>query len=209
MVPRPDVVAISIDLPTEEALEAVLESPYTRYPVYRESLDDVVGILHVRDLIEAMVKRGLAAVDIEELVRPAYMVPETKDLAALLTEFRRTNQHLAVVIDEYGSVEGIVTLEDLLEEIVGEIEDEFDLPDETYERIDDSTIRIDGTFPIDDFNERFHVDLPLEDYHTVAGFVFGQLGRGAEPGDEVDHDGLRVPRRPGRRPADRQALGYV
>jgi putative hemolysin len=190
MVPRPDVVAISIDLPTEEALQAVLESPYTRYPVYRESLDNVVGILHVRDLIEAMVKHGLPAVAVEELVRPAYMVPETKDLAALLTEFRRTNQHLAVVIDEYGSVEGIVTLEDLLEEIVGEIEDEFDLPDETYERIDESTIRIDGTFPIDDFNEQFHVEVPVEDYHTVAGFVFGQLGRGAEPGDEVNHDGL-------------------
>ena len=110
------------------------------------------------------------------------MVPETKDLAALLTEFRRTNQHLAVVIDEYGSMEGIVTLEDLLEEIVGEIEDEFDLPDETVERVDDDTIRIDGTFPIDDFNEQFHCDLPHEDYHTVAGFVFGQLGRGAETG---------------------------
>ena len=106
------------------------------------------------------------------------MVPETKDLAALLTEFRRTNQHMAIVIDEYGSMEGIVTLEDLLEEIVGEIEDEFDLPDETVERVDDDTIRIDGTFPIDDFNEQFDVDLPDEDYHTVAGFVFGQLGRG-------------------------------
>jgi CBS domain containing-hemolysin-like protein len=190
MVPRPDVVAISVDLPTEEALQAVLESPYTRYPVYRESLDDVVGILHIRDLIEAMVERGLAAVELVDLVRPAYMVPETKDLAAMLTEFRRTNQHLAIVIDEYGSVEGIVTLEDLLEEIVGEIEDEFDLPDETYERIDESTIRIDGTFPIDDFNEQFGCDLPQEDYHTIAGFVFGQLGRGAETGDQVDHDGL-------------------
>jgi len=189
-VPRPDVIAISVELPPAEALQAVLDSPYTRYPVYRESLDDIVGILHVRDLIEAMNDRGIAAVDIEELVRPAYMVPETKDLAALLTEFRRTNQHLAVVIDEYGSVEGIVTLEDLLEEIVGEIEDEFDLPDETVERVDDDTIRIDGTFPIDDFNEQFHLDLPDEDYHTVAGFVFGLLGRGAEPGDEVIHDGL-------------------
>ena len=190
MVPRPEVVAISVELPPAEALQAVLESPYTRYPVYRGSLDDVVGVLHVRDLIEAMHDRGIAAVNVEELVRPAYMVPETKDLAALLTEFRRTNQHLAVVIDEYGSVEGIVTLEDLLEEIVGEIEDEFDLPDETFERVDDDTVRIDGTFPIDDFNEQFHVDLPQEDYHTVAGFVFGLLGRGAEPGDEVSYDGL-------------------
>src|SRR5579862_4807753 len=190
MVPRPEVVAISVELPPAEALQAVLESPYTRYPVYRGSLDDVVGVLHVRDLIEAMHDRGIAAVNVEELVRPAYMVPETKDLAALLTEFRRTNQHLAVVIDEYGSVEGIVTLEDLLEEIVGEIEDEFDLPDETIERVDDDTVRIDGTFSIDDFNEQFDTDLPIEDYHTVAGFVFGQLGRAAEPGDEVAHDGV-------------------
>src|SRR5581483_10610729 len=102
-----------------------------RYPVYRETLDDVVGILHIRDLIEAMHDRGIVAVNLEMLVRPAYMVPETKDLGALLTDFRRTNQHMAVVMDEYGSMEGIVTLEDLLEEIVGEIEDEFDLPDET------------------------------------------------------------------------------
>jgi magnesium and cobalt exporter, CNNM family len=190
MVPRPEVVAISITLPAEEALKAVLESPYTRYPVYRESLDDIVGVLHIRDLIEALHDRGIVSVDLESLVRPAYMVPETKDLGALLTEFRRTNQHLAIVIDEYGSMEGIVTLEDLLEEIVGEIEDEFDLPDETVERVDDDTIRIDGTFPIDDFNEQFDTSVPDEDYHTVAGFVFGLLGRGAAPGDEVDHDGL-------------------
>jgi putative hemolysin len=190
MVPRPEVVAISIALPAEEALKAVLESPYTRYPVYRESLDDIVGVLHIRDLIEAMHDRGIVAVDMESLVRPAYMVPETKDLGALLTEFRRTNQHMAIVIDEYGSMEGIVTLEDLLEEIVGEIEDEFDLPDETVERIDDDTIRIDGTFPIDDFNEEFDCGLPDEDYHTIAGFVFGELGRTAAPGDEVRHDGM-------------------
>jgi putative hemolysin len=192
MVPRPEVVAISIALPPEEALQAVLESPYTRYPVYRESLDDIVGVLHIRDLVSALHDgNNLAAVDLEQLIRPVYMIPETKDLGALLTEFRRTNQHLAVVIDEYGQMDGIVTLEDLIEEIVGEIEDEFDLPDETIERIDDETIRIDGTFPIDDFNEQFETDLPHEDYHTVAGFVFGQLGRGAEPGDAVEHDGLR------------------
>jgi len=190
MVPRPEVVAISIALPAEEALKAVLDSPYTRYPIYRDSLDDIVGVLHIRDLIEAMHDRGIVSVDLETLVRAAYMVPETKDLGALLTEFRRTNQHMAIVIDEYGSMEGIVTLEDLLEEIVGEIEDEFDLPDETIERIDEDTIRIDGTFPIDDFNEQFQCDVPDEDYHTVAGFVFGELGRTAEPGDEVRHNGL-------------------
>jgi putative hemolysin len=190
MVPRPEVVAIAITLPAEEALKSVLDSPFTRYPVYRDSLDDIVGVLHIRDLIVAMHDRGIVDVDLQSLVRAAYMVPETKDLGALLTEFRRTNQHMAVVIDEYGSMEGIVTLEDLLEEIVGEIEDEFDLPDETVERVDDDTIRIDGTFPIDDFNEQFDTDLPQDDYHTVAGFVFGQLGRAAEPGDAVEHDGI-------------------
>jgi putative hemolysin len=98
---------------------------------------------------------------------------------------------MAIVVDEYGAMEGIVTLEDLLEEIVGEIEDEFDLPDETVEHVDDDTVRVDGTFTIDDFNERFKCDLPHEDYHTLAGFVFGLLGRTAEPGDEVSYDGLQ------------------
>jgi magnesium and cobalt exporter, CNNM family len=191
MVPRPEVVALSIDLPPEQALEAVMDSPYTRYPVYRESLDDVVGILHVRDLFSGLRERGMHDVKIEEIVRPAHIVPETKDLAALLAEFRRTNQHMAIVVDEYGEMEGIVTLEDLLEEIVGEIEDEFDLPDESVEQVDDDTIRIDGTFPIDDFNERFKADLPAEDYHTVAGFVFGLLGRQPEVGDDISHDGMR------------------
>jgi putative hemolysin len=191
MVPRPEVVALSIDLPPEQALEAVMDSPYTRYPVYRDSLDDVVGILHVRDLFSALRERGMHEVKIEEIVRPAHIVPETKDLAALLAEFRRTNQHMAIVVDEYGEMEGIVTLEDLLEEIVGEIEDEFDLPDESVEQVDDDTIRVDGTFPIDDFNERFHTALPAEDYHTLAGFVFGLLGRQPEVGDDISHDGMR------------------
>ncbi len=117
-------------------------------------------------------------------------MPETKDLAALLAEFRKTNQHMAIVIDEYGAMEGIVTLEDLLEEIVGEIEDEFDLPDESIERLDENTIRIHGTFPIDDFNEQFRTELPVEDFHTMAGFVFGLLGHAPENGDEVAHDGV-------------------
>jgi CBS domain containing-hemolysin-like protein len=191
MVPRPEVVALSIDLPPEQALEAVMDAPYTRYPVYRGDLDEIVGILHVRDLFHALRERGMEQVRIQDIVRPAHIVPETKDLAALLTEFRRTNQHMAVVVDEYGEMEGIVTLEDLLEEIVGEIEDEFDLPDESVEQVDEDTIRIDGTFPIDDFNERFKADLPAEDYHTLAGFVFGQLGRAPEVGDDVSHDGMR------------------
>ena len=191
MVPRPEVVALSIDLPPEECLEAVMDSPFTRYPVYRESLDNVVGILHVRDLFRALRDRGMHEVKVEDIIRPAHIVPETKDLAALLAEFRRANQHMAVVVDEYGDMEGIVTLEDLLEEIVGDIEDEFDLPDESVEQIDEDTVIIDGTFPIDDFNERFNTALSDDDYHTMAGFVFGLLGRQPEAGDTIMHDGMR------------------
>jgi CBS domain containing-hemolysin-like protein len=191
MVPRPEVVALSIDLPPEQCLEAVMDSPYTRYPVYRESLDNVVGILHVRDLFRALRDRGMHDLKVEDIIRPAHIVPETKDLAALLAEFRRANQHMAIVVDEYGDMEGIVTLEDLLEEIVGDIEDEFDLPDESIEQIDEDTVIIDGTFPIDDFNERFKTEMPDEDYHTMAGFVFGLLGRQPEAGDTINHDGMR------------------
>ncbi len=117
-------------------------------------------------------------------------MPETKDLAALLADFRREKQHMAIVIDEYGDMEGIVTLEDLLEEIVGEIEDEFDLPDTSIERIDETHIRIEGTYSIDDFNEEFETELEQEDFNTMAGLVFGELGRAPEVGDEVRTDGL-------------------
>ena len=192
MVPRPEVVAISVDLPPRDCLAAVVDSPYTRFPAYRGSLDDIVGVLHVRDLFSALNNGGVDEVRIEELLRQPYVVPETKDLGALLADFRRTKQHMAIVIDEYGAMQGIVTLEDLLEEIVGEIEDEFDLPDESVKRIDETTIQIDGTFPIDDFNEQFGTRLPAEDFHTMAGFVFGQLGRAPVEGDEIEFDGLRL-----------------
>jgi putative hemolysin len=191
MVPRPEVVGIAIEMPVEQALATVLDSPFTRYPVYRDSLDDIVGVLHVRDLFASLHDRGIAETELETLLRPAYVVPETKDLAALLADFRREKQHMAVVVDEYGATQGIVTLEDLVEEIVGEIEDEFDLPDTSIERVDDRTVRIDGTFSIDDFNETFGTAIEHQDYHTMGGFVFGLLGRAPEPGDEVRSNGLR------------------
>ena len=191
MVPRPDVAGLAIDLAPEEAMAAMLEAPYTRYPVYRETLDDIVGILHVRDLVASLHNGDGGAVALAELLRAPYVVPETKDLGALLADFRRTSQHIAVVVDEYGATAGIVTLEDLLEEIVGDIEDEFDLPNELVERLSETTVRIDGSFTIDDFNEEFGTGLETEDFHTVAGFVFGHLGRAAEVGDEVAEDHVR------------------
>jgi putative hemolysin len=160
--------------------------------VFRESLDDVVGVLHVRDLFSAIHDLGIADVRLEQILRPPYVVPETKDLAALLADFRREKLHMAIVVDEYGAMEGIVTLEDVLEEIVGEIEDEFDLPDTSVERIDEKRVRIDGTYTIDDFNEEFGTELAQEDFHTMAGLVFGELGRAPEVGDSVQTDGIRM-----------------
>ena len=192
MVPRPEVTAISVDMAPEDALATVVDSPFTRYPVFEGSLDDVVGVLHVRDLFSAIHDLGIASVELRSIIRPAYVVPETKDLAALLADFRREKLHMAIVVDEYGAMEGIVTLEDVLEEIVGEIEDEFDLPDTSVERVDERRIRVDGTYTIDDFNEEFGTGLEQEDFHTMAGLVFGELGRAPEVGDAVAVDGLRL-----------------
>ena len=205
MVPRPDVAGLSVDLDLEEAMAAMLESPYTRYPVYRESLDEIVGIVHVRDLVASLHNGSSgAASSLAELARPPYVVPENKDLGALLAEFRKANQHMAVVVDEYGATAGIVTLEDLLEEIVGDIEDEFDLPDTTLMWADERTALVAGSMTIDDFNETVGTALPQDGPRTLAGLVFDALGRRPAPGDAVEVagvglavdavDGLRIAR---------------
>ena len=196
MVPRPEVVGISAEMPPEEALRAVVDSPFTRYPVYRASLDEVVGILHVRDLFGAIHDLGIATVELESIVRPAYVVPETKDLAALLADFRREKQHMAIVVDEYGDMEGIVTLEDILEEIVGDIEDEFDLPDTSVERVDETHVRIGRD--VHDRRLQRGVRYRRSSRRTTTrwpGLVFGELGRAPEVGDAVRTDGS-APERP-------------
>jgi len=191
MVARPDIDAIPVDCTPNRCLAEMASTRHTRYPVYRTSLDDLVGVLNVHDLLSAMVERGLDAVRIVDLVRPACVVPETKNLAALLAEFRRNHQQMAIVVDEYGNVQGLATLEDLLEQIVGEIADEYELPDESLVATGEGAFLVHGTFPIDDFNEQLGQRLPLEDYRTLAGFVCGRLGRAPEKGDEVVWNGLR------------------
>ena len=190
MVPRPDVVALQVDLTPDEAIAQTLNAPYTRYPVYRENLDDLVGVVHIRHLFGARLQQSDAAT-LEAFVRPVPIVPETKKLDELLADFRRTNTHMAIVVDEYGSTVGIATLEDVLEEIVGEINDEFDLPDRELIRLAPDRIRIEASFPIEDFNERFAGDLPDGDYTSVGGFLFGELGRPARPGDVISHQSFR------------------
>jgi CBS domain containing-hemolysin-like protein len=191
MVPRPDMVALQADTPVPQALAVMLERPFTRYPVYGDDLDDVLGVLHVRDLFRRVQRGDAERVGLRGMTRPAIVVPETKQLDELLAEFRRTSNHMAIVVDEYGSVSGLVTLEDVIEEIVGEIGDEFDLPDTAIRRVGRGRVRVEATFPIDEFNERFGTELPNEDYHTVGGFVFGELGREPRVGDVVAGGGVR------------------
>ena len=191
LVPRPDVVALDVEMPVPEMLQTMLDNPYTRYPVFEGDLDDVLGILHVRDLFAALHDNGIDRTDVRGLIRPAIVAPETKRLDELLAEFRSTSNHMAIVVDEYGSVAGLVTLEDVLEEIVGEIGDEFDRPESGVLRIGKGRVRIGGSFPIDEFNDRFGTGLSGDDYHSLGGFVFGELGRAPRVGDSVTARGAR------------------
>ena len=192
MVPRPDVIALAIGEAPAELLHRIIEEPYTRYPVYRDTMDNIVGILHIRDLFRAAEKYGKDKVRIDALLRPAHVVPESKSLAGLLADFRRSKSHMALVVDEYGSLAGIVTLEDVIEEIVGEIDDEHDVPEEPVEHISENHIRVDGKFPIEELNERFKLNLPEEDHHSIGGFVFGVIGQQPHEGDVVRHENLRI-----------------
>jgi putative hemolysin len=190
MVPEPDVAWLDAALRPLEALDEVAERPFSRYPVGRGSLDRLEGVVHVRDLVRAA--RTEPSKPIAELAEPAPVVPATKDLGALLRELREQRRHLAVVADEYGGFAGIVTLEDILEEIVGEIEDEYDLPDSTLERVDATTVRVAGSMTVDDFNESVGTDLPHDDARTLAGLVFNALGRRPVVGDEVTVGDVRL-----------------
>ena len=177
MVPRPNITALSVDTPLKECLSVVIDSPYTRHPVYRDNLDNVIGVLHIRDIFAAYHREQIDSTTLRELLRPVPFIPETKNLGALLGEFRRTDQQIAIVLDEYGATQGLITLEDLLEEIVGEIADEYDLPDESVTWLGPRTAQIAGTFPIDDFRDPLRIGIPEEPFHTLAGLVFDRLGR--------------------------------
>ena len=190
MVPAPEVVWLDAGLTADEALERLHEVPHTRYPVGRGSLDRLAGVVHARDLVAAA--RADADAPIGPRAQPAPIVPETKDLGALLRELRERRQHLAVVVGEYGTTTGIVTLEDIVEEILGDIEDEYDLPDDTLDWQDDDTVLVAGSMTIDDFNETVGTQLPHDGTRTMAGLVFTALGRRPEQGDTVTLGSVRL-----------------
>jgi CBS domain containing-hemolysin-like protein len=185
MVPRPDIVALSSDAPLEELVEEAAFGRYTRYPVYEGDLDHVLGAVHVKDLFRAA-KEEPESFDIKPLIRDCLVVPENKRIEEILREFQKRKLQMAIVIDEWGSVEGLITIEDVVEELVGEIQDEFDEDEAAIEPLSDDVYAIDGRIPITDVNEYFDLDLHHEDFDTIGGYVLGSLGRPPEPGDTVE-----------------------
>ncbi len=189
MVPRPDIVAIEHDRTLRDVQALVLKHGYSRVPVYREDLDDVAGIVYAKDVLKA-VHQGKHDVPLNEVIRETHYIPETKKIAELLREMQRDKFHIALVTDEYGSVSGLVTLEDLLEELVGEIADEYDREEPELEEVGDGLYRVSGKASIDDVNELLDAELPDEEWDTVAGLMLELFGRIPKSGDDVDFQGL-------------------
>ena len=191
MVPRPDIEALPYDAPLDELVERAAFGRYTRYPVYEGDLDHILGAVHVKDLFR-VAKEEPADFDIRAIIRECLVVPENKPIEQILREFQRRKLQMAIVIDEWGSVEGLITIEDILEEIVGEIQDEFDEGEAAIEEIGDGVYAVDGRIPITEVNEYFGLDLPHEDFDTIGGYVLGSLGRPPRPGDTVEADGVKL-----------------
>ena len=203
MKPRPEMVAVSIDDSPRRVLDVVIAEGYSKLPVYQESKDDVVGVIHDRELLIALADGSLARTGVKALMRPAVHVPETKKIADLLREMQRDKFSLAIVVDEYGGTAGLVTMEDLLEEIVGEIRDEHDADEqEPISVVSDSEAVIEAGTNIEDVNAKLGTQLPTEDFETIGGYTVGLFGRLPKEGEEVDgadHTRLRVDRTRGRR----------
>ncbi|MGX7348304.1 hemolysin family protein [Aerococcus vaginalis] len=176
MVPRTDTLMLDIEDDEEVNLETILSAPYSRIPIYRGDKDDVIGIIHSKDVLRSANRVGFERLDLEKLAKPAFFVPETIYIDDLLLEFRRQNQHMAILKDEYGGVVGIVTLEDLLEQIVGDIEDEYDVETMKYRKLTDKKTLISGKLAINDFNKAFQTAVVSDESDTIAGYVIEILG---------------------------------
>jgi len=175
MIPRIDVDFIPLDMETEELLKRVAESGHSRFPVYDESIDNVVGILYVKDLINSFAKKE--PIDLEKIIRKPFFVPESKRIDGLLREFKRRHVHIAIAVDEYGGISGIVCMEDIIEEIVGDIQDEFDNEGEDISSIGEGLWLCDARVDMDDLAESLHTELPSDEFETLGGFVFDLFGK--------------------------------
>ena len=192
MIPRTEVLAIEADIPLTQILQLVSQTSYTKFPVYEDDLDQVVGILNVKDLVRSLMQDQQTSQTARAIMREAVFVPETLSVSGVLQQFRKERQHIAIVLDEYGGTAGLVTLEDLLEEIVGEVSDPFDQITPQFETREDGTIVIDGLALIEEVNQQLGLNLQDPDYDTIAGYMLGALGRIPRTGDILEKDGLHL-----------------
>jgi CBS domain containing-hemolysin-like protein len=186
MVPRPDMASAPVSANVNQVLDLILRRGYSRIPVYGESIDDIVGVVYAKDLLRHLYA-GKGDVALDKIMRPAFFVPETKKVSDLLREMQKRQIHIAIVLDEYGSTAGLITIEDLLEEIVGEIADEYDREEPEMVRLADGTYRVDGRMSVDDLNDKLDVELPNEEWDTVAGLMYGLLGAVPTQGEQVSY----------------------
>jgi CBS domain containing-hemolysin-like protein len=191
MTPRTDFAALDTGSTLQDAITLVIERGFSRVPVYEKNADTIVGIVYAKDLLRCL-SEGKMTQSLHDIARPAFFVPESKRVDELLTDMRKRRVHMAIVVDEYGGTAGLVTIEDMLEEIVGEIEDEYDKVEEQVVRVSDTEILVDGRVPVSELNELFHTMVKDDDFDTVGGLVFDLLGRMPAVGDEVEVDGLRL-----------------
>jgi len=200
MTPRIDIKAIDVGAGLPPLLDLIVESGHSRIPVYEGSVDNVVGIVHAKDLLPALA-RGERTLDLHPLMRLPLVVPENRRIDDLLDEFRRSNVQMAIIQDEYGGTAGLVTVEDLLEELVGEIQDEYDREDAQFQTLEPGVYRVGARMAIDDLNDLLDLDLPHDDFDTIGGFVFGQFGRQPGTGESVEYENLEfiVEKTDGRR----------
>jgi len=191
MTPAAEVVSFDETAPMSELIEIVIESGFTRIPVFRENPDRIIGAIHAKDLLKLCARPGAEPAGLAGYIRPVYFISEKKPIVDLLREFQKRKVHMAMVIDEFGTVRGLITLEDILEEIVGEIDDEYDEDEHTLEVIDEQTIVVHAWVDIEKIEEYFDIELPEGPYESVGGLVIHLLGRLAVPGDRVEIAGLR------------------
>ena len=193
MVPRVQMVVVKQDAKPQDFLPIVIESGHSRFPVIGDDVDEVVGILLAKDLLVYLAKRDEEAFDIRDVMRPAVFVPESKRLNVLLREFRASRNHMAIVVDEYSGVSGLVTIEDVIEEIIGEIKDEHDIDEEDFiKQHGKNRYTVKALTPIEDFNRYFHTNFSDEEYDTFGGLMLNAFGRLPRRGETIDYGGFNV-----------------
>ena len=191
MVPRTDILAVDVDDGFAKVAEVMVEDGYSRVPVYEENTDNIIGIAHAKEVLKHLARGGRKP-DLRDIIRPAHFVPESKKVHEMLNEMKQKQISIAIVVDEYGGTAGLVTIEDLLEEIVGEMRDEFDIEEQPVQLLTASEVIVDARVGIDDLNEMFDTVIEAEDFDSVGGLIVNELGRMPSVGDQVSVDGISL-----------------